>query len=63
MSAETPSRPRIALVLQPLPAQEGEPSLDVRLRRLLKFALRACRLRCLEVRDLPAQERKEEEPP
>lgn len=30
----------------------------LRLRRLLKFALRVCRLRCISIREVPAEDRK-----
>jgi hypothetical protein len=38
------------LTLTPMPARPGEPDPSVRVRRLLKFARRALRLRCVSLR-------------
>jgi hypothetical protein len=45
-------KPRFALTLEAMPDQDG-PAPALRLRRLLKFAGRVCRLRCTEVREIP----------
>jgi hypothetical protein len=44
---------RWRLEFEPLPAVPGEPPASVRVRRLLKFALRVLRLRCVAVREPP----------
>lgn len=48
-----PSKPTYALVLEALPDQDG-PGAVLRLRRLLKYAGRVCRLRCVEAHEIPA---------
>jgi len=46
-------RPRYLLVLEPSPGGDSAPPI-IRLRRLLKAALRVYSLRCVEARELPA---------
>ena len=52
---ETPLPPDIRLTLRPLTG--AWVPVAVRLRRLLKFALRVCGLRCLSVEEIPANEK------
>lgn len=49
-----PEQPRYVLTLQPVPGHPGEPA--QRLRRALKYLLRACGLRCLKAEELPPKE-------
>ena len=44
------SKPTFAIVLEALP-DNGGPAAVLRLRRLLKYAGRVCRLRCTECRE------------
>lgn len=46
-----PAKPQFELTLEAMPYPDG-PAPEIRLRRLLKFAGRVCRLRCLSC--LPA---------
>jgi hypothetical protein len=41
-------RPRYILTLEALPIGGAGPPPELRLRRLLKFALRSCRLKCVD---------------
>ncbi len=45
-------RPRYVLILEPLPSKDGEPEPVLRLRRLLKLALRVCRLKCVSAEEI-----------
>ena len=45
-------KPSYVLILEPMPDQGGPPP-ALRLRRLLKFSGRVCRLRCTECREIP----------
>jgi hypothetical protein len=42
-------RPRYYLILEPMPHRYGDPLPERRLARLLKYAGRACRLRCIAI--------------
>jgi hypothetical protein len=46
----------IILTLAPAPDPDGVP-VPVRVRRLLKYALRTCRLRCIRIRWIEEDER------
>jgi hypothetical protein len=53
--AETPlAEPLWHLTFEPMPPVPGEPGPSVRVRRLLKFAARALRLRCVSLKEPPA---------
>jgi hypothetical protein len=47
-----PEDPGVRLTFRPLP-DPGGPPVAVRVRLLLKYALRAVRLRCVKVEDAP----------
>jgi hypothetical protein len=51
MSERQPGGEQVEVVLRALP---DDVPFAVRLRALLKFALRSCRLRCVGLKDLPA---------
>lgn len=44
------SRERYTITVEPLPARPGEPEPAIRLRQWLKLALRAFKLRCVDVK-------------
>jgi hypothetical protein len=48
------SEPRWVLAFEPMPSRPGEPDPAARIRRLLKYAARALRLRCVSVAAPPA---------
>jgi hypothetical protein len=47
------SEPTWHLAFVPMPPRPGEPDPSVRVRRLLKFAKRALRLRCVSLKEPP----------
>lgn len=47
------TEPTWHLAFQPMPPRPGEPDAARRVARLLKFALRALRLRCVSLKELP----------
>ena len=50
--SEPSGKPTFTIVLEALPDQDG-PAAPRRLARGLKYLLRACRLRCVECREVP----------